>query len=90
MLLFGPATESSTYIILAPPLALAWLRWSGEPQARLYIWAAAACYALLVASQMITSWAHQHQNPYTHLVQPVAAMILAAAVAAYGARRRIS
>jgi len=87
MLLFGPATESSTYVLLAPPLALAWLRWSAEPQACGYIKGAVACFALLVASQMLTSWAHQHQNAYTHLVQPAGAMILAGTVLAYGWRR---
>jgi hypothetical protein len=82
MLLFGPATESATYVILAPPLVLAWLRWQGARRG--YLAAAAACYALLIASQMLTSWAHLHQNAYTHLVQPVATLILAAALAVHG------
>jgi len=84
MLLFGPATESSTYVILAPPLVLAWARWSREPQSRGRLICAAACYALLLASQMLTSWGHQYQTPYTHLVQPMGAMILAASLIAYG------
>ena len=84
MLLFGPATESSTYVMLAPPLALAWVRWRGEPRAREYLKWAAACYALLIASQMLSSWGHQHQNAYTHLAQPVGTMLLAASVTAYG------
>ena len=80
MLLFGPATESSTYVILAPPLMLAGLLWTRQP----YFKAAAACYALLLASQMLSSWGHQYQSPYTHLVQPVGAMIFAAALLTYG------
>jgi len=84
MLLFGPATESSTYVILAPPLALAWLRWRGEPRARACVKGAVACYALLLASQMLSSWGHQYQNQYTRLVQPLGTMILAGAVIAYG------
>jgi hypothetical protein len=82
MLLFGPATESSTYVILAPPLALAWLRWRGEAGG--YVKCAGACYGLLLGSQMLSSWGHQYQNAYTHLVQPAGAMILAGAVILYG------
>ena len=85
MLLFGPATESATYVIMAPPLVLAWVRWRG---ARGYLWSAGACYALLVGSQMLTSWGHQYQNSYTHLVQPAGTMILTAAVLVYGWRQR--
>jgi hypothetical protein len=84
MLLFGPATESSTYVILAPPLILAWVRWRAEAGAGQYLKGAVGCYALLVASQMLSSWGHQYQNAYTHLVQPLGAMILAAALIAYG------
>jgi hypothetical protein len=86
MLLFGPATESATYVILAPPLALAWLRWRGERHTRRYEVGGAVCYAVLIASQMLTSWRHQYQNPYTHLIQPVGAMIFTATVIAYGWR----
>jgi len=76
MLLFGPATESSTYVILAPALILAWGRWNGSTLVR----GAYASYAFLIASQMVTSWAHQHQSAYTHLIQPVGALILAGTV----------
>jgi hypothetical protein len=76
MLLFGPATESSTYVILAPALILAWVRWRGSP----WIRGAYASYAFLIASQMVTSWAHQHQSAYTHLIQPIGALILACTV----------
>jgi hypothetical protein len=88
MLLFGPATESATYVILAPPLMLAWVRWRGEPGADGYLGGAVACYALLLASQMLSSWEHQYQNVYTHLVQPLGTMILAGTVLAYGAKAR--
>jgi hypothetical protein len=81
MLLFGPATESSTYVILAPPLMLALLRWCDDCR---YLKGAPACYALLIASQMLSSWGHQYQNAYTHLIQPLGTMILAATVIAYG------
>ena len=84
MLLFGPATESSTYVILAPPLVLALVRWRGEPGGRAWLAGGAACYALLLASQMLSSWGHQYQNAYTHLVQPVGTMILAGTAIAYG------
>jgi hypothetical protein len=88
MLLFGPATESATYVILAPPLMLAWVRWRGEPGADGYLGGVVACYALLLASQMLSSWGHQYQNVYTHLVQPLGTMILAGTVLAYGAKAR--
>jgi alpha-1,2-mannosyltransferase len=85
MLLFGPATESSTYVILAPPLMLAWVLWSGAGAgARIYLKGATACYILLIASQMLSSWGHLYQNAYTHLIQPFGAMILAGTVIAYG------
>jgi len=76
MLLFGPATESSTYVILAPALILAWVRWNVSALIR----GAYTSYAFLIASQMVTSWAHQHQSAYTHLIQPIGAIILAATV----------
>jgi alpha-1,2-mannosyltransferase len=84
MLLFGPETESATYLVLAPPLALAWLRWSGEPGARPFLRAAWACYAFLIGSQMLSSWGHQYQTPYTHLAQPIGTMIFASALLIYG------
>ncbi|HEX4085396.1 MAG TPA: glycosyltransferase family 87 protein [Chthoniobacteraceae bacterium] len=74
MLLFGPATESATYVIIAPPLALACVRWPGTRS----LTGAICAYVLLVASQMLSSWGHQHQTPYTHLIQPIATMIFAA------------
>ena len=82
MLLFGPATESSTYVILAPPVVLAWMRWSGEAGG--WVKWAWACYALLVGSQMLSSWGHQYQNAFTHLIQPAGTVILAVALIAYG------
>ncbi len=84
MLLFGPETESATYVILAPPLLLAWLRWRGEPSAHNYVKTAVAVYLLLIASQMLSSWRHQSQNAYTHAIQPIAALILATAAISYG------
>jgi hypothetical protein len=84
MLLFGPATESSTYVILAPPLILAGLRWSDDPDAtRNYLNGALVSYTLLLGSQMFTSWGHQYQNAYTHLIQPVGAMVLTVTLLAY-------
>jgi hypothetical protein len=80
MLLFGPATESSTYVILAPALILAWVRWNGAT----FVRGAHASYVFLIASQMLTSWGHQYQNAYTHLIQPVGALILAGTVFAAG------
>jgi len=82
MLLFGPATESSTYMIIAPPLLLAVMRWLDA--APVYLGCATTAYLLLIASQMLTSWGHQHQTPYTHLIQPVATLILTVALLTYG------
>jgi hypothetical protein len=83
MLLFGPASESATYVILAPPLLLAGIRWYGNPVTSRYLIAATVSYALLIASQMLTSWAHQFQNAYTHLIQPAGALVFAVAVVAF-------
>jgi len=84
MLLFGPATESSTYMILAPSLALVMLRWLDD---RKYLPFAAIGYAFLIASQMITSWAHLHQSAYTHLIQPVGTLIFVIPVTVYGLKQ---
>jgi len=83
MLLFGPATESATYVIAAPPVVLASLRWRGQPR---FLAGAIACYALLLGSQMLSSWGHQYQNAFTHLIQPLAVLIFAATLIASSRR----
>jgi hypothetical protein len=83
MLLFGPATESSTYVILAPAVAMALLRWRCDCGLCSAAWAS---FALLTVSQMITAWAHQHQNACTHLVQPVGALVLTVAAIVWAQR----
>jgi hypothetical protein len=90
MLLFGPATESSTYVILAPSLVLAALRRNYLPRfvpenpGRGFFVCVWMAYGLLIASQMLTSWHHQSQTPYTHLIQPIATVVFTVALLVVG------
>lgn len=76
MTLFGPATESSTYVLLAP--AVTW--------GLVTIWATAhanwlragmtLAYGLLVGANMINSWISPTRYVHlVHLVQPVGALV---------------
>jgi hypothetical protein len=87
MLLFGPATESATYVIITPSLALATVRWRMEAGTGRYFRASVACYCLLGVSQMFSSWARHAQSAYTHMAQPAGTIILAVAALIYGWKR---
>lgn len=73
MLLFGPATEDATYVMIAPPLALALVRTrktSTRVEFLLYL-----SYLVLVTGFSINSFLRLKKNPYNMSVQPFSALL---------------
>ena len=84
--LFGPATELSTYVFLAPSLAFVgaatWQsKQSGDrPFDPLRVWFAAT-YLLFIVADALNAWVPViRQNKYLHALQPVAALSFTALV----------
>jgi len=84
--LFGPATELSTYVFLAPSLAFAgaatWQsKQSGDrPVAPVRVWLAAT-YLLFIVADALNAWVPViRQNNYLHALQPIAALSFTALV----------
>ena len=88
MLLFGPATESATYVLLALPLCAALVAaWTsgglpGQPRGSNALRIAlTTAYALMVVTDAFGSWFHNRAHHlYTRAQQPVAALIFAGAL----------
>jgi hypothetical protein len=80
MMAFGPATEGTTYIVLAPAAALMMMQGNRMPGWRR--WAAIGAYAVLAAGQLQLLFPLGRP---VHRVgaQPVAALLLLAAFAAW-------
>lgn len=73
MLLFGPATEDATYVMIAPPLALALVRTqktSSRMKFLLYL-----SYLVLLTGFSISSFLRLKKNPYNMSVQPLSALL---------------
>lgn len=73
MLLFGPATEDATYVMIAPPLALALVRTrktSTRMKFLLYL-----SYLVLLTGFSINSFLRLKKNPYNMSVQPLGALL---------------
>ena len=69
MLLFGPSTEDATYVMVAPPLALALVRNQKMPvrmKGLLYL-----SYAVLLAGLSLNAFARLKKTPYTMSIQPL-------------------
>jgi len=80
MLLLGPASESATYVLLAPAVSLALLRvfnlGAPSPTNRLFLrWGLAAAYALLLAGLAVNSFTRHNRDPLTMIIQPVGALV---------------
>jgi Glycosyltransferase family 87 len=78
--LFGPSTELSTYVFLAPSLAFAAAAtWQpDQPKsggaASWRVWLAATCL-LLIGAEALNAWVPRiRQNNYLHALQPIAAL----------------
>jgi hypothetical protein len=94
MLLFGPATEAATYVVLSLPvcatLTAAWRLpgADGTRRARGLPAAFAVSYALLLLSDLANSWAHGGTHHlYMRALQPVAALIFTVGVVCWLLRR---
>jgi Glycosyltransferase family 87 len=73
MLLFGPATEDATYVMIAPPLAFALVqprKTSARTKFLLYL-----SYLVLLTGFMINSFLRLKKNPYNMSVQPLGALL---------------
>jgi hypothetical protein len=75
MLLCGPATESATYILLAPAVSLALVQAFAlrEPLA-MRSWIVAS-YALLLFALQLNSFFHLRKSVYSMSIQPAAALV---------------
>jgi hypothetical protein len=81
MMLLGPATESTTYILLAPTLAWVVLEAWIEPRGPFYRAVVAASFLLFTATQVVL-W-FPHGNQFHKLApHPIAALALAGALVA--------
>ena len=81
MMLFGPATEAATYVVLALPVcglvAAAWNRSSGVGSRIIFT----AAYVLLLLADVINPWFHGWTHHlFVRALQPVAALIFAGGV----------
>jgi hypothetical protein len=75
MLLLGPASESATYVMLAPAVMLAFVRELGSKSSWwLRIWLFSAL-TLLVVALGVYSFTHANRNPHMMVIQPVAAVL---------------
>jgi hypothetical protein len=77
MVLFGPSTESATYVMLAPALVLATLQsfyQSRYPAMRLWV---CASFAVLLLASVMNSFLGLKKGVYTMSVQPLAGLLLA-------------
>ncbi len=88
MLLFGPATEAATYVLLSLPLCAALVAAWALPRADGDSWGSrwvagtmAASYVLLLVAELANSWAHAATHHlYMRALQPVAALVFSAGV----------
>ena len=78
MLLFGPATESSTYILLAPVIALATVEAFGRPFPRWMRALVAAALFLLIGGGAFIAFGGHHKDIYSQSVQQFGTVIFCA------------
>jgi hypothetical protein len=75
MLLFGPATESATYLLLAPVVVFS-LTWdpkaSGAGWMRVGAWAA---YVILMSALALNSFTHRNRDAFSMIIQPIGALV---------------
>jgi Glycosyltransferase family 87 len=75
MTLFGSATESCTYILLAPSLCLAWLSsWSNRGGPLMYRWMVTASYLLFTFTQAVV-WFPGSKAIHALGLHPLAALL---------------
>jgi hypothetical protein len=81
MLLFGPATEAATYVLIAVPSAYLLISgWSDASQLELRT-ASTVTYLGLIGGNILNSWFHIKENVYlVHAIQPCFALCFCAAL----------
>jgi hypothetical protein len=81
MLLFGPATEAATYMLLAVPSAYLLISgWSDEAQPALQI-TSTVTYLGFISADMLNSWFHIKRNlQLIHAIQPCFTLCFCAAL----------
>ena len=85
MMLFGPATEAATYVVLALPvcgsLVAAWTLPPGQPGAAAGRTLLTAVYVLLLLADVANGWFHgATHHLFMRALQPVAALLFTASV----------
>lgn len=83
MLLCGPSTESATYILLGPPIALALAQAFAKPFSIPLRTGIAVCYAFMLFALASNSFFHWKKNAYNMSVQPAGALLFVACTAAF-------
>ena len=78
MLLFGPSTESATYVMLAPALVLTLVQAFYQPRPSWMRALLCASYAVLLSGLMIDSFAKLKKSTYVMSVEPSGALLFAA------------
>jgi Glycosyltransferase family 87 len=75
MLLFGPSSESATYVMLAPAVVLALVESFEEPDH--HRWILLAGFGVLLAGLALNSFFNIRKNAYSMSVQPFGAVLFA-------------
>ena len=85
MLLCGPASESATYVVLAPAVVLGLMDAFGRPIPVVLRGLVVGAYGLMVTALAMNSFLHLPKIPATKWVQPMAAVLFTIYVVAAGA-----
>ncbi len=81
MLLFGPATEAATYILIAVPSAYLLISGWSDPSQLALRTTSTLTYLGLVGADILNSWFHIKENAYlVHAIQPCFALCFCAAL----------
>lgn len=83
MLLCGPSTESATYILLAPPIALALAQAFARPFSIPMRAGIAVCYAFMLFALAFNSFFNWKKNAHNSSIQPAGALLFVAYIAAF-------
>jgi hypothetical protein len=77
MLLFGPATEDATYVMLAPALVFALVQAFHQPTPSWMRYSLCVSFAFLLLAQVLTSYFSYKKGVYSMSVEPFGALIFA-------------
>ncbi len=75
MLLLGPATESATYVLLAPALVLAFVEGLEQPIPPSLRSLLVTALAILLAALCVNSFTHFNREGYAMVIQPIGAFL---------------